>query len=147
MGYVESHLLPNEELKYRAHLHKIVFVWPTILALAGVAAAVGLVLVGAAPFAAIPVVVAAVPLLGTYITYTSSEFAVTDKRVVIKVGVVRRRMLKRPCEPEHGSAEFVVFRQAKSAVKGEPRIAAVGLNSRTVGPQPLAIDADCKHDR
>lgn len=94
MGYVESHLLPNEELRYRAHLHKIIFVGPVILALAGIAAAVGLVLVDAAPFAAIPVVLAAVPLFASYITYTSSEFAVTDKRVVIKVGWMRRKTLE-----------------------------------------------------
>jgi uncharacterized membrane protein YdbT with pleckstrin-like domain len=94
MGYVEAHLLPNEELRYRGHLHKIIFFGPGALALLGAAAAVALVLFGFAIVAPVPLMVAALPLLGAYIRYTSSEFAVTDKRVIIKVGWLRRQTLE-----------------------------------------------------
>src|SRR5688572_9168917 len=102
MGYVEDHLLPNEELKYRAHLHKIIFVWPVIGLVLAVGLVIGLWSFGvfqeggpwAVPLSVIPVLVAGVPLLGAYITYTSSEFAVTDKRVIIKVGWLRRKTLE-----------------------------------------------------
>ena len=102
MGYVEDHLLPNEELRHRAHLHKIIFVWPVI----GVVLAVALVIVLwttgvmlqagplGVPLSVLPVLLAGVPLLGAYVTYTSSEFAVTDKRVIIKVGWLRRKTLE-----------------------------------------------------
>ena len=39
-------------------------------------------------------VAGAVPLLWTHITYTSSEFAVTDKRVIVKIGWIRRRTME-----------------------------------------------------
>lgn len=94
MGYVEEHLLPGEELRYRAHLHKIVFLGPGALALVGVLAAVLLVGFDYTIAAAIPLVLFSLPLLGAYITYVSSEFAVTDKRVVIKTGWLKRRTLE-----------------------------------------------------
>jgi uncharacterized membrane protein YdbT with pleckstrin-like domain len=102
MGYVEDHLLPNEELRYRAHLHKLIFVWPVILLLLGVGIVIGLWTTGVmlqagplgVPLSVLPVLVAGIPLLGAYITYTSSEFAVTDKRVIIKVGWLRRKTLE-----------------------------------------------------
>ena len=88
MGYVEGHLLPGEKVVYRARLHWIVFGWPVLVALAGVAL---LVLARDTPLAGLialgfALVLAVSPLL----RYTSSEFAVTDKRVIIKLGLVQR---------------------------------------------------------
>jgi uncharacterized membrane protein YdbT with pleckstrin-like domain len=93
MGYVASHLLPNEQLRYQAHLHKIIFLGPAAVALAG--AAIATFLLPIAPLLSpLALAVTALPLLGAYITYTSSEFAVTDKRVIIKVGWLRRKTLE-----------------------------------------------------
>jgi uncharacterized membrane protein YdbT with pleckstrin-like domain len=94
MGYVEEHLLPGEELRYRAHLHKIIFLGPGALALAGVAIAAALVGFDYAIVAAIPLFLFSVPLLGACMAYVSSEFAVTDKRVVIKTGWLKRKTLE-----------------------------------------------------
>ena len=94
MGYVEDQLLPGEHVKYRAHLHKLIFILPVLFALLAI---VGAVLLFAAnnPWLGIALLVlGAIPLLITLIKYTSSEFAVTDKRVIIKVGFIKRRTLE-----------------------------------------------------
>jgi hypothetical protein len=31
MGYVESNLLPNEQITYRARLHRIIYLFPSIV--------------------------------------------------------------------------------------------------------------------
>jgi hypothetical protein len=89
MGYIESSLLPGEAVVARAHLHWIVFVRAIFVLIlggtvayfepisGGVISAVGLLM-----------------LIPPLITRASSEFAVTSKRVVIKVGVVQRKTLE-----------------------------------------------------
>jgi uncharacterized membrane protein YdbT with pleckstrin-like domain len=90
MGFVERNLLPNEQVTYRASLHWIIYLLPVIVLLAGVALA--LVIGGVAG-----VVVGAIGLLlmiPPWIKSSSSEFAITNKRVVIKVGLIRRHSLE-----------------------------------------------------
>lgn len=94
MGYVEEHLLPGEEIVHRAHLHKIVYMGPVALALililvgiTGIASNVPALAIGA-------FVLALIPLITAHIVYTSSEFAVTDKRVIMKTGFIQRRTLE-----------------------------------------------------
>lgn len=94
MSYVQEHLLPGERITYRAHLHKIIWVLPALLSLLLMVGA-GFALNADIPWlAAGLVLVAVLPVLWAWIDYTSSEFAVTDKRVVIKVGWIRRRTLE-----------------------------------------------------
>jgi uncharacterized membrane protein YdbT with pleckstrin-like domain len=96
MSYVDDHLLPGEEVRHRGHLHKIIFVVPVLIALAMLA--VGAILLnqpGVSPIVAVVVgLIGLTPLLWAYVTYTSSEFAVTNKRVIIKVGWIQRRTLE-----------------------------------------------------
>ena len=90
MSYISENLLPGEQVTYQTRLHKIVFFWPIFLSVVFM------------PFAlATPWSVKGIFLLpmivlvgGTYLTWASSEFAVTTKRVVIKVGFVKRRTLE-----------------------------------------------------
>jgi uncharacterized membrane protein YdbT with pleckstrin-like domain len=94
MGYVEEQLLPGERVHYYARLHRLIFAWPAITALAGGAlggwaAGSDNPVLGAVVFGA-----ALVPLILTQIRYRTSEFAVTDRRVIIKVGWIRRRTLE-----------------------------------------------------
>jgi uncharacterized membrane protein YdbT with pleckstrin-like domain len=91
MSYVERNLLPNEEITYRARLHRIVYFLPDCVFL--VAVLVGLAggaWIAAAVIAAIGVVLFIPP----WIRSASSEFAITNKRVLIKVGLVRRHSLE-----------------------------------------------------
>lgn len=89
MGYIESSLLPGERIVARAHLHRIVFVKALLVGLAGIALLYWQPLAGAS-IALIGLAMAVPP----FITAKSSEFGVTDKRVVIKIGVVRRRTVE-----------------------------------------------------
>ncbi len=94
MGYVEEHLLPGERVRYRAHLHKLIYVLPGLFTLLLTLGAVWAYLADIVLAAVALFVVGCIPLLLTHIKYVSSEFAVTDKRVIIKVGWIRRRTLE-----------------------------------------------------
>ena len=50
--------------------------------------------IGGGWLVAVTAIIAAYTFTGAWVTYKTSEFAVTDKRVVIKVGWIRRRTLE-----------------------------------------------------
>jgi hypothetical protein len=87
-GYVEQHLLSGEKVMYRAHLHWTIFFWPAFITLVGLVLLVlfsqnyivGLIATGVGLLSSIP----------SLIRYLSSEFAVTNKRVIVKVGLIQR---------------------------------------------------------
>jgi uncharacterized membrane protein YdbT with pleckstrin-like domain len=89
MSYVDKSLLPGEQVTYRTHLHKIMFFGPIVLALFGALLMVVAVWVGV-----IVLPIALVLIVAAYVRYRSSEFAVTNKRVIIKVGMLQRRTLE-----------------------------------------------------
>jgi uncharacterized membrane protein YdbT with pleckstrin-like domain len=95
MSYVDSQLLPNETVLYRARLHRSLYSASfTFGALTFVAAAVAIY---QPPFwwaALVLGVIGLVAFLSAWMRSASSEFAVTDKRVIIKVGLMRRRTLE-----------------------------------------------------
>ena len=97
MSYVESQLLSGETVVYRAHLHKLIFAWPAILsAVAVVTTALAFWLSSGTlwPIAILLVAVAFGYGLAVWIAYATSEFAVTNKRVIMKTGWIRRRSLE-----------------------------------------------------
>jgi uncharacterized membrane protein YdbT with pleckstrin-like domain len=98
MGYVERNLLPEEQVLYSTRLHWLVYAMPIAIMLVGVAVFVALTrevdpktaaIAGAIPFA-----LGVAIWLARWIRVRASEFAVTSKRVVVKLGVVRRRTLE-----------------------------------------------------
>jgi uncharacterized membrane protein YdbT with pleckstrin-like domain len=90
MSYVERNLLPNEEIKYRARLHRIIYLFPTCLLIAAVLVALAGGRIAGGVLAAIGLVLFVPP----WIRSASSEFAITNKRVLIKVGLIRRHSLE-----------------------------------------------------
>jgi len=95
MSYVESQLLPGEQVRYRAHLHRIAFLPAYALAGLTILLAILALAVSELWFVVIPLAVVTLGLmLVAFITYRSSEFAVTDRRVIIKVGWIKRRTLE-----------------------------------------------------
>ena len=94
MSYTESHLLPGETIKYRGHLHWFPFLPAYLVVALFTGAAIAGFAVGMLPVGIIGLAVAIPTFLWLYITRTSSEFSVTDKRVVIKVGFIRRRTVE-----------------------------------------------------
>ncbi|HEX6574648.1 MAG TPA: PH domain-containing protein [Gemmatimonadaceae bacterium] len=94
MSYTESHLLPGEQVKYQAHLHWFPFLPAYVVGiLFTILAGIGLVMQNW--WVAIAGAVIAIPtFVWLWITKSTSEFCVTDKRVVIKVGFIQRRTLE-----------------------------------------------------
>jgi len=94
VSYIKSQLLPGEEIRYRGHLHRSIFLPAGLFAVLAVLALVIAMQSGDWPLfygLAVPAVVAYV---WAQIIYTTSEFAITNKRVVIKVGWLRRRTVE-----------------------------------------------------
>jgi uncharacterized membrane protein YdbT with pleckstrin-like domain len=91
MGYVEKNLLPNEEITYQARLHWIIYALPAVVFVIAI-----LLVLGGGGWIAGSVlgVIAFVLFLPQWIKTSSSEFAITNKRVLIKVGLVRRHSLE-----------------------------------------------------
>jgi len=99
MSYVERNLLQGEQVVYRAKLHKIIFLPAAAIAILGIAAAVLIeIFVGnrlaAVITGAILLVLAVAVAFPRFIRYATSEFAVTNKRVIVKVGLINRRTLE-----------------------------------------------------
>lgn len=95
MSYLDKNLLANETVLFRTRLHWKLFVAPvlfTILVMGPIA--VLLAVRGAPLWSPLPVALGLVWLLAAYVRRQSSEFAVTNKRVVIKIGVFTTRSLE-----------------------------------------------------
>jgi uncharacterized membrane protein YdbT with pleckstrin-like domain len=92
MSYLDDHLLAGERIVYRARLHWTIFLTSIIVVLLGIGLGIVLQLVEPA-YSYAGLGLAGIGLLlaiGPAIQYLSSEFAVTDKRVLGKVGFIER---------------------------------------------------------
>jgi uncharacterized membrane protein YdbT with pleckstrin-like domain len=102
MGYVDENLIKGESVKYRARRHWVSYGRALLVALALVAAGVLLVMLNAArtdlPFLmwiGVTLFIAAVAVLvATKVQNDAAEFAVTNKRVILKTGIVKRRTIE-----------------------------------------------------
>jgi uncharacterized membrane protein YdbT with pleckstrin-like domain len=89
MGYIDANLLPEETVVHRANLHWLIF------GKAMAVAALGVVLLAVEPTVGmLVVVVGAVMFVPPLIAYKTSEFGVTSRRVIVKVGLVQRQTLE-----------------------------------------------------
>ena len=95
MSYVEQHLLNGEKVTFQTHLHWRVYVVPLLLSL--------LIFVPLTYLAAISEhkAIVLLPLAGIgllvlvpWLQRRSSEFAVTNKRVIVKIGVLSTRSVE-----------------------------------------------------
>src|ERR1700728_4264419 len=91
MGYVEKNLLPNEQIVYRAKLHWSIYALPLLVLLIAILVALG---GGGWIAGGVLGVIGLVLLLPPWIRSSSSEFAITNKRVLIKLGLIRRHSLE-----------------------------------------------------
>jgi uncharacterized membrane protein YdbT with pleckstrin-like domain len=89
-NYVHSNLIPGEQVVYETGVHPIVFLSPLGFVIGGVVFGI----LGMPYPGAIFLVVGVVLFAGAWIRQWSSEFAVTNKRVIIKVGVISRRTIE-----------------------------------------------------
>ncbi len=88
MGYIEDNLMAGEKIVYQAKLHWVVFLWPVIWLI------VALLFSGGEGAAGGFIVIAIVTGIVSYLNYSTSEFGITNKRVLAKVGFIRRNSLE-----------------------------------------------------
>jgi uncharacterized membrane protein YdbT with pleckstrin-like domain len=94
VSYIDRHLLPGESVTYRTRLHWKIFVMPVFVSLIMLALAIWAFSANRRVWAIPPIVIALVLLLAAWIRRRSSEFAVTTKRVIIKLGVTTTRSME-----------------------------------------------------
>lgn len=91
MGYIDSNLTADERVVYRAQVHWIVFLGPILWFI------LGIVFFGQDNFKALGglfIGFAVLHGIASSIVYLTSEFGVTTKRVLGKVGFIRRKSIE-----------------------------------------------------
>jgi uncharacterized membrane protein YdbT with pleckstrin-like domain len=94
MSYVDRSLMDGERIVYRGKLHWVVFLWPIIFFVAAIMLTI--ITDGAGGFV-IGFMLMSVSIfwsIGSFITYKTSEFGITNKRVILKVGFIHRNSLE-----------------------------------------------------
>jgi uncharacterized membrane protein YdbT with pleckstrin-like domain len=96
MASLDRQLLPGERVVHRARPHWVMFLSPLLLAGAGVALG-GVLQYAAGDYWYAGVAVAGLALLlavPAILRYATSDYAVTDKRVLARIGILERRSLE-----------------------------------------------------
>jgi uncharacterized membrane protein YdbT with pleckstrin-like domain len=101
MSYIDHNLMDGEHIVYRGTLHLVIFIWPIVwfivaLALFGMGvnmkeANVRTAMVAISGLFALSAILTFVRPL---IQYVTSEFGITNRRVIVKTGVFRRKSLE-----------------------------------------------------
>ncbi|HVA57357.1 MAG: PH domain-containing protein [Gemmatimonadaceae bacterium] len=95
MSYVDENLLAGERVSFRTTLHWNIYVVPVLLSLVVFAPLTWLAFESQRPVvAAAPVAAIVIALLSAFLRRRSSEFAVTNKRVIMKLGVFQTRSVE-----------------------------------------------------
>lgn len=89
MSYLEENLMKGEHTVYRCKLHWVVFLWPAIWFSIAI-----MISHGGSSVSGLFFLIAAVTGVGSFIDYTTSEFGITNKRVIAKFGLIRRKSLE-----------------------------------------------------
>ena len=101
MSYVDHNLMEGEAVRYRTQRHWVIYCWPAVLLSAGLALFIASRIVPDphAPdignwLLGVAAGVALLMAIPSWIERRTSEFAVTNKRVIVKVGWIKRRSLE-----------------------------------------------------
>jgi uncharacterized membrane protein YdbT with pleckstrin-like domain len=93
MSYIDKNLMSGESIICRGKLHWIIFLWPVIGFI------IAMLLISSTDvlfrnLGVIVLIIAIIAGIASFIDYTTSEFGVTNKRVIVKVGFIRRNSLE-----------------------------------------------------
>ena len=96
MSYIDRNLIEGERVVYRTRLHWLVFAMPILVTIVVLLPAAWFLLnsLDWRGFAWVPLVVALLVLLPAFVRRQSSDFAVTNKRVMMKSGVTTTRSVE-----------------------------------------------------
>lgn len=92
MGYIDENLMNGEQIIYRTKLHWILFLGPIAFAIIAFIFFAGGKDI--APVGILFFLIAIVWAVSVFISFKTSEFGRTNKRVLIKVGFIRRNYLE-----------------------------------------------------
>lgn len=90
MSYVQSSLMKNETVKYETKLHWSIFLGPSVSLFFGL---LYMTLVKF-DFGLVVSLIALAYLARAFLRYYSSEFAITNKRVILKQGIIFRNTVE-----------------------------------------------------
>jgi uncharacterized membrane protein YdbT with pleckstrin-like domain len=100
VGYVDRHLQPGESVVYRTTVHWVVYMPAMLFLLAAVAVAIWFPVTDSAFVKAKPILIAilfglsVLDWLRAFLRRLATELAVTDRRIVIKTGLIRRTTME-----------------------------------------------------
>jgi uncharacterized membrane protein YdbT with pleckstrin-like domain len=96
MSYIDRNLIEGERVVYRTRLHWLVFAMPILVTVVVLLPAAWFLFENAnwQGFAWVPLVLALLVLLPAFVKRQSSDFAVTNKRVMMKSGVMTTRSVE-----------------------------------------------------
>jgi uncharacterized membrane protein YdbT with pleckstrin-like domain len=102
VSYVDKNLISGESVTYRARLHWVLFVKPSVIAVLIIAIAgfvfyatdlINVLSIPATLACWIGVLlISSFPVLAAALKWHSAEFAVTNKRVILKIGLVQSKI-------------------------------------------------------
>lgn len=101
MSYIDRNLMDGEHIVYRGRLNLVIFIWPImwfIVALAlygvGVNMAEAKVRTFMIAIGGLFALIAFITFMRPFIQYVTSEFGITNRRVIVKTGLFRRKSLE-----------------------------------------------------
>ncbi len=96
MGYIDKNLLEGEKVIYKTRHHKIIFIWPVVWVLLAITfLALGkYVRPDFFFFAGLFGAVSLIHALMIWVHYITSEFGITNHRVVVKEGFIKRKTME-----------------------------------------------------
>ena len=106
MGYVDKNLISGETILYSADIHWVIFLMDFISLLYGLYLFSSLGLI-AQSIGIILIIISLIGLLNDTIVKLTSEFSITSRRVIVKVGFIRRVT----SELNHTEVESLTFKQ------------------------------------
>jgi len=92
VSYIDETLLADERVVYRTALHWIIFARAIFVLIVGIAVLIAFPQVPVAGL--VVVLLGALMLVPPLIAYKTTELGVTNKRMIVKVGFIRRRTLE-----------------------------------------------------
>ncbi|MGD0022133.1 MAG: PH domain-containing protein [Smithellaceae bacterium] len=92
MSYIEQNLMNGESIVYESKLHWVIFLRPAMCFI------VAIIFFSSGshvePFGGLFVLIGIVIGIASFINYKTSEFGITNKRVIVKVGFIHRNSIE-----------------------------------------------------
>lgn len=91
MSYIDQNLMPGERITHKTKLHWAIFIWPLIFFVISFVNPISMPFeLWSLPF----LLLAFITGIPSLMKYFTSEFGVTNRRVIVKVGLIRKRSLE-----------------------------------------------------